>query len=66
MDFSYPPEAEAFRSEFRAWLDERGYVSVAQMKGSMSLKSVADPTAFERGNYIKIIEKYKAEYSLPV
>ncbi len=22
MDFSYPPEAEAFRAEFRAWLDE--------------------------------------------
>ncbi len=22
MDFTYPPEAEAFRTEFRAWLDE--------------------------------------------
>ena len=22
MDFAYPPEAEAFRAEFRAWLDE--------------------------------------------
>jgi alkylation response protein AidB-like acyl-CoA dehydrogenase len=22
MDFNYPPEAEAFRAEFRAWLDE--------------------------------------------
>src|ERR1700733_765004 len=22
MDFRYPPEAEAFRTEFRAWLDE--------------------------------------------
>jgi alkylation response protein AidB-like acyl-CoA dehydrogenase len=22
MDFTYPPEAEAFRAEFRAWLDE--------------------------------------------
>ncbi|MEP6624581.1 MAG: acyl-CoA dehydrogenase, partial [Acidimicrobiia bacterium] len=22
MDFTYPPEAEAFRSEFRTWLDE--------------------------------------------
>ena len=22
MDFDYPPEAEAFRKEFRAWLDE--------------------------------------------
>ena len=23
MDFTYPPEAEAFRKEFRAWLDEK-------------------------------------------
>jgi alkylation response protein AidB-like acyl-CoA dehydrogenase len=22
VDFTYPPEAEAFRAEFRAWLDE--------------------------------------------
>ena len=22
MDFDYPPEAEAFRKEFRAWLDD--------------------------------------------
>ena len=26
------------------------------MKGSMSQKSVSDPTAFERANYIKILE----------
>jgi dihydroorotate dehydrogenase (fumarate) len=34
------------------------------MKGAMSQKSVADPAAFERANYIKILEKYKGEYSL--
>ena len=29
------------------------------MKGSMSQQNVVDPTAFERGNYIKILEHYK-------
>ncbi|HEX6114091.1 MAG TPA: dihydroorotate dehydrogenase-like protein [Geminicoccaceae bacterium] len=41
------------------WLEQRGYASVEQMKGSMSQKSVADPTAFERANYIKVIEAFQ-------
>lgn len=45
------------------WMEQRGYESVAQMKGSMSQKNVADPTAFERANYIKILERYKTPYS---
>ncbi len=46
------------------WMEEKEYESVKQMKGAMSMKSVADPTAFERANYIKIIEKYKGEYKM--
>jgi dihydroorotate dehydrogenase (fumarate) len=30
----------------------------------MSQKNVADPTAFERANYIKILESYKNPYLL--
>jgi dihydroorotate dehydrogenase (fumarate) len=33
-----------------------------QMKGSMSQRKVADPTAFERANYIKTLESYKGDY----
>ncbi|MBP1648949.1 MAG: dihydroorotate dehydrogenase 2, partial [Bacteroidetes bacterium] len=36
------------------WMLEHEYVSVAQMKGSMSQKSVADPSAYERANYMKV------------
>ena len=46
------------------WLEENEYESVRQMKGVMSQKSVADPAAFERANYIKILEKYKTEYRM--
>jgi dihydroorotate dehydrogenase (fumarate) len=45
-----------------SWMDKRGYVSVQQMKGSMSQQNVGDPTAFERANYIKILETYKSPY----
>ncbi|MBP1648199.1 MAG: dihydroorotate dehydrogenase 2, partial [Bacteroidetes bacterium] len=38
---------------------EHEYVSVAQMKGSMSQKSVADPSAYERANYMKVLQGYK-------
>jgi dihydroorotate dehydrogenase (fumarate) len=41
------------------WLEQQGYASVEQMKGSMSQKSVADPTAFERANYIKVIQAFQ-------
>ena len=46
-------------------MELKEYTSVKQMKGAMSQKSVADPTAFERANYIKILEKFKSEYTLP-
>jgi dihydroorotate dehydrogenase (fumarate) len=42
----------------RAWLEERDYVSVAELRGSMSQRKVADPSAFERANYIRVLESY--------
>ncbi len=44
------------------WMEARGYASIEQMKGSMSEQNVADPTAFKRGNYIRILEQYKSAY----
>lgn len=41
------------------WMMEHEYVSVAQMKGSMSRNSVADPSAFERANYMKALNRYR-------
>ncbi|HVC78796.1 MAG TPA: dihydroorotate dehydrogenase-like protein [Candidatus Micrarchaeaceae archaeon] len=36
-----------------AWLDEHEYLSVEQMKGSMSQSASPDPGAFERANYMR-------------
>jgi dihydroorotate dehydrogenase (fumarate) len=42
-----------------AWMDEHEYESVKQMKGSMSHKSCPEPAAFERANYMKVLNSYK-------
>ena len=41
------------------WMLEHEYISIRQMKGSMSQRSVADPSAFERANYMKAIRSFK-------
>lgn len=52
---------ETLRRDLEDWMEARGYASLEQMRGSMSQQNVADPTAFERGNYVRILEHYKAE-----
>jgi dihydroorotate dehydrogenase (fumarate) len=44
--------------ELNRWLDEHEYVSVQHMCGSMSHGSVPNPTAYERGNYMKVLSSY--------
>ena len=41
-----------------AWMEEHEYESIEQMKGSMSHKSVPEPAAFERANYMKVLNSY--------
>ena len=40
------------------WMEEHEYESIRQMQGSMSQKSVAEPAAFERANYMKVLSSY--------
>jgi dihydroorotate dehydrogenase (fumarate) len=42
----------------RAWMIEREYASVEQLKGSLSQTSCPDPAAFERGNYMRALVSY--------
>ena len=41
------------------WMEERGFASVGQMRGVLSHAKVADPLAFERANYIRILESFR-------
>jgi dihydroorotate dehydrogenase (fumarate) len=41
-----------------AWMEEHEYQSVTQLKGSLSQKNCADPSAFERAQYMKAISQF--------
>jgi len=41
------------------WMEVNEYESLEQMRGSMSYKNVANPSQFERVNYMKVLNSYK-------
>jgi dihydroorotate dehydrogenase (fumarate) len=46
------------RAGLLAWMEEHEYESVRLMQGSMSYRSVAEPAAFERANYMKVLSSH--------
>jgi len=53
------PQAKKILADMTEWMAAHKYESVAQMKGAMSHKSCADPQAFERANYMKVLNSYQ-------
>lgn len=45
--------------DLEVWMEKNEYKSIEMMKGSISQKSVADPAAFERANYMKALNSFK-------
>jgi len=43
----------------QSWMEAHEYESIKQMQGSMSQQSVAEPAAFERSNYIRILNEFR-------
>ncbi|MCW9057587.1 MAG: dihydroorotate dehydrogenase-like protein [Gammaproteobacteria bacterium] len=44
--------------DMQHWLDEHEYESVRQLKGSLSQQHAIDPAAYERVNYISVLDNY--------
>ncbi len=40
------------------WMEEHEYVSIGQMKGSMSQQAISEPAAIERANYMTVLSSY--------
>ncbi|NBB77077.1 MAG: dihydroorotate dehydrogenase-like protein [Bacteroidetes bacterium] len=51
----------AMEKEMKLWMEEKEYASLEEMKGAMSAASVADPSSFERANYIKVLQGFQIE-----
>jgi dihydroorotate dehydrogenase (fumarate) len=42
-------------ADLSQWMEEHGYESIGEMRGSMALRSIADTSAFERANYLRVL-----------
>jgi dihydroorotate dehydrogenase (fumarate) len=41
------------------WLEEHEVSSVSEIRGSLSLKNCPDPAAFERAQYMQVLQGWK-------
>jgi len=55
-----PGHVRAVEEELRAWMEDREYESVAQLRGSANQAAVEDPSAFERANYMTTLHSWTA------
>jgi len=51
-----PEYLATIREGVQRWMEDHEYVSLQQMKGSMNMSRCPDPQAFERGNYMRILQ----------
>src|SRR5215467_9370858 len=58
-----PARLPLILADIERWMEENEYESIAQMKGCMSQRAVAEPAAFERANYMKALNTF--DYYLP-
>jgi len=52
-------QVEVILNDMKKWMQDKEYGSIEQMKGSMSYKSVAEPAAYTRANYMKTLQSIK-------
>jgi dihydroorotate dehydrogenase (fumarate) len=57
-----PDHARTMLDGLRAWMQDKGYGSVEEMTGAVSQRAVADPSAFERANYLETITRYASTF----
>ncbi len=50
------------RDDLAHWLEEHEYESLRQMQGSMSLSRCPDPRAYQRANYVRLLQSWDASH----
>lgn len=58
-----PAYIEVISHELNQWLDEKGYTSSAEARGVLALNSAPNPHAWERLNYVRILDGWKPRTS---
>jgi dihydroorotate dehydrogenase (fumarate) len=54
-----PEHLAVLRRELVQWLEEHEYGSLREMRGSMSMRTCPDPQAYERANYMLMLQSWK-------
>lgn len=53
-----PDRLTAILAAMQNWMEEKEYVSVAQLKGSMSQKNLPDPSLLARASYLRVLDSF--------
>jgi dihydroorotate dehydrogenase (fumarate) len=51
-------QIEVIERDLVTWMEEHQYVSIQQLRGSLSQKNCVDPGAFERAQYTRAISRF--------
>jgi dihydroorotate dehydrogenase (fumarate) len=54
-----PEHIKVLVDGMKAWLEEHEYDSLAQAKGSLSLERSPNPAAFERAQYMRLLQSFR-------
>ena len=54
-----PGHLKTVREGIGRWLEEHEYESLEQMQGSMNFARCANPKAYERANYVKVLQSWE-------
>jgi dihydroorotate dehydrogenase (fumarate) len=50
------------RDDLERWLAEHGYSSLSELRGSLNLERCPDPAAYERANYMHLLQSWSGEH----
>jgi len=54
-----PPVIATMLAGIQSWMSEFGYTKIDEFRGALNLKRCPDPAAFERANYIRILQSWR-------
>jgi dihydroorotate dehydrogenase (fumarate) len=60
-----PEHVRTVEADLLAWMVDRGYESVEQLRGSVSSATTDNPTAFERANYVRMLHSWTSPIGQP-
>jgi dihydroorotate dehydrogenase (fumarate) len=54
-----PHVIATLREGLEGWMRDHGYTDLEQFRGLLNLQRCADPAAFERANYVRVLQSWK-------